>query len=511
MPPRVLSTIPASDSVRVGTDTVIEVEFNESMDRRSVERSIFIAPRQGGGLSLKWKGRRLQIRQSEPLMPDRTYRVTIGAESKDEYRNRMIGSYDFVFSTGETVHRGAISGRVREGKGRTVYVGAFDLEIESDPHPSDLAPYVTLIGDTGSYSFPGLAPSTYRVFAFEDADDDQVYDSGVERLAVPPEDVTLDSAWVLPDLVLANRDTVSPRPVTARAIDARRIRLKFDEAIGSAPDVSISDGLVVETTHVDGADSSVVYAVTSPQAEGNTYRIEVTAVEDAHGNEAAADTVLTVKGDGRVDTRGPSVVRTRPRDGATVVSATPIVLTFDEAMHPDAAPAWVATDSTVAPPGSWQWTRPNELQFAPDELPVGELSLRLESRTIVDRAGNALKPVVDLMLEVVEERDLGTVFGTTEPSSDTVVMSLYPGAGGDVLETVVAAGDTMFTVERLLPGPYRVTGFVDLDRDGAWFPGRARPFRPSEPVLGRVDTVDARARWETGIEEPFKIPTTVRR
>ena len=43
-PPRVIDTVPADDSVRVGLDTPIRIRFSEAMDRRSVERGVICFP-----------------------------------------------------------------------------------------------------------------------------------------------------------------------------------------------------------------------------------------------------------------------------------------------------------------------------------------------------------------------------------------------------------------------------------------------------------------------------------
>ena len=94
-PPRVVDTVPADDSVRVGLDTPIRIRFSEAMDRRSVERALFISPQGSEDPDFKWRGDVLEIRLPDGLQADRTYLVTVGQESADEWRNRLRASYSF--------------------------------------------------------------------------------------------------------------------------------------------------------------------------------------------------------------------------------------------------------------------------------------------------------------------------------------------------------------------------------------------------------------------------------
>jgi hypothetical protein len=507
-----VSTVPADDSVSVGVDTVIEVLFSEAMDRSSVERSVFLSPRSAEDPQYKWKGRRLSVWVGDSLAADRTYRVSVGAEGRDEHRNRMTGSYDFKFSTGRTIHRGEVSGRVRGGAGRSVFVVAFDLVGDTDPDPGGRAPYVTQAGETGDFSFPGLAKGRYRVFAFEDIDRDHMFDPGEEWLAVPSEDAVLDTEVAvarLRDLKLANRDTIAPHPVTARTVHTRRIRLKMDEAVRLPFTVSIHGAggdLPVQAVHHDAADSSVVYLVTGPQTEGAAYEVTVSEVVDAFGNVSVRDTTLSVKGDGRADTRSPSVVRVQPEETQTVHARSPIVLTFDEAMDPDVpGPIWAISDSTIAPAGKTAWASPNTLVFeADDPFPEGGVRLRLVDHLFRDISGNLMDESVEIPFEVAGPSDLGTVTGVIALQEFPVYLEAHRLDDTGVRSGVrIAPGDTTFRLGGLISGKYVLEGFVDTDDTGVWFSGTRLPFAPAEPTLAQTDTVDVRPRWETVVETRF--------
>ena len=511
-PPRVVSTVPADDSVSVGIGTVIEVLFSEPMDRSSVERSVFLSPRPAKAPRYKWKGRRLRILLEDSLTTDRTYRVSVGADGRDEFRNRMTGSYDFKFSTGKTIHRGEVSGRVKGGAGRNVFVVAFDLAEEPVPDPAARAPYVTQAGERGDFSFPGLGKGRYRVFAFEDINRDQLFNPGQEWLAVPPEDAVLDTVaavFRLRDLKLAIRDTSAPHPLTARTVDARRIRLKMDEVVRLPLSVSIRGAggeLPVQAVYHDAADSSVIFLVTGSQTEGEVYEVSVSEVVDVFGNVSVRDTTLSVKGDGRADKRSPTVVRVEPGEAETVYARSTIVLTFDEAMVSDVHETiWVGSDSTIVPAGATTWKSPNILVFEADEtLPTGDVKLVLQSNLFRDISGNVLDESVEVLFEVAHPTELGKVTGSIALQDFPVYVEARRMDGRGIISGVrIAPGDTTYSLDGLISGKYILQGYIDTDDNGSWFSGEHLPFAPAEPTLAQMDTVDVRPRWETVVETRF--------
>ena len=510
-PPRVVSTIPTNDSVAVSTDATIEVLFSEPVDRSSVERVVFLSPRPSIEPHFRWKGRRLRISLEGGLLPDRTYRVSIGAEGRDEYRNKMTRSHDFTFSTGETISRGEVSGKLEGSVGSNVYVVAYDLGDTPNPDPTTRAAFVTQAGENGIFRFPGLGKGKYRTFAFEDVDQDQMFDLGSEWLAIPSEDAdladdttTMQLAWMR----LINRDTVVAKPIIARTENNRRIRLKMSEAVYLPFDVSVtgpSGSLHVDVVHHDASDSSVVYLITDPQSEGDNYEVTISLLKDAAGNVSDRDTTLVVKGDGRVDTRSPSLVKVVPAAGGQVQARTPIVLTFDEAMSPDSVGAlWADSDSVHAPAGTAAWLSANVWRFSPrDPWVAGDVLLRLNVELFRDLSDNRLAEPLEVSFKVVGLAGLGTVIGGVLPGHDPFLIEAS-GLNRDDISTVrVAPGDTTFILNELMPGKYILRAFIDLNDDGVWFPGAVQPFAFAEPLAGQIDTVEVRSRWETVVDTRF--------
>ncbi len=495
-PPRVVDTVPADDSVRVGLDTPIRIRFSEAMDRRSVERALFVSPQGAEEFDFKWRGDVLEIRLPDGLQADRTYLITVGQESADEWRNRMRASYSFGFATGDRLNRGELNGRVlksKEERGQ-VFVWAYDLSVVTAPDPgSDRPTYVTQPDETGDFVLPRLGSGNYRIFAFGDQNNDRTYSSG-DLLALPPGDVVLtDEGRVrLGDLKLAVRDTSAPALVAARTPDQQHVLMRFDEPV-RVLGVEIS-GLSVLEIYQDPVDSSGVGVITEPQTQGAKYKARVD-VADRWGNRDATD--VMVRGDGTRDRRAPEVLVRIPAENAEHVLPTAVIrMLFSDAMRVDAvSDFWVASDSTVVPQGRFEWVAPNHLVFILDSLWTSGETVRLigNHERLLDTGGNVLSEPISFVFSVMDTAALGHISGTTS-SPDMVIW--VAGLTHDFFREQVLQ-DTTFSLTNLLPGTYRISGYLDRDRNGQWMSGQVHPFVPAEPLIVQADTVEVRARWET--------------
>ena len=499
-PPRVIATVPADDSVRVALETSIRIRFSEAMDRQSVERAVFVSPQGAEEPEFRWRGRELEIRLVDGLQEDRTYLVTVGQESADEWRNRMRSSFSFGFATGEHVNRGELHGRVvasDEQKGQ-IFVWGYDLALAAEPDPGrDRPAYVTQPDETGHFALPRLGPGTYRIFAYGDRDADRAYSPG-DFLAIPPGDVALKEGERarLGDLKLAVRDTSAPALLAIRTPDRRHILTRFDEPVRILS-VRIPQLAALEM-YWDPVDSSGVGVLTEPQTRGKEYDVRID-LADRWGNR---DTVhATAKGDATPDRRAPEVLAIAPsRNAMHVLPTAPIRLGFSDAMRPDeVSQFWVASDSTRVPEGRFEWAAANQLAFYPaDPWPSGEtVRLMGKPEVLFDLGGNALADPIALVFTAMDTAALGRISGTA--SSPEVAIWVQGLTHDFFLQRTLR--DTAFVVENLIPGTYRISGFLDRDGNGEWTAGQIHPFLPAEPLVAHADTAEVRPRWETEVRK----------
>ena len=190
---------------------------------------------------------------------------------------------------------------------------------------------------------------------------------------------------------------------------------------------------------------------------------------------------------------------------------TSLVLNFSEAMSPNEGDGfWLDSDSTGVPEGDLRWVSPNRLLFDPsNQWEEGETQiLQVNSGILTDASGNSLEGPVLFRFSVSSPQDLGKVIGTVGLTTvPTVVRAIQLVPPYRMYQVAVAPQDTGFTLDGLIPGQYRISGFLDLDEDGVWGMGSAFPFVPSEPLADFSDTLEVRARWATEAKRPFLIGT----
>ena len=513
--PEVVRTVPASDATGIPADAEIRIRFSEPMERRTVESAVFVSPNPSGTIRFRWRGDEVRVLLSEPLRPDRTYVVTVGADARDRRRNALGDSYTFAFATGLRMDQGEIRGRVVDPRPEGVRVWAYELRGTEDPDPAQATPeYATQAGGDGKYRFRYLSPGTYRLFAFQDRSRDGQYTPDRDPLAVPSGDLVLaDSLGSVRagDLYLALRDTTGPSLLSARAEDNRHVLLRFSEPIRADTakiEIHLSDAPVPRVEcYRDPSDPAKLHLLTDEQTSGVIYRMTVSGVTDSSGNAISEENGgVSFSGGAAPDTLRPKIVSFSPATGEeNVRRERRLDIVFDEAMQTVRLDStfWIASDSTQTPPGTFRWEDPITLTFTPGEGWEEGASYTLLGRGTVlpDRMGNLLDGDVALRFSVLEQRAFGTISGrivdATEASAGPFRMTARPTDGEGRAAHLTVPEDGPYIWPDLLPGRYLLSLFRDDDGDGKPGYGRASPFVPSEPTDARSDTVMARSRWET--------------
>lgn len=82
----------------------IEITFNKSMDRASVEDALAIVPAgEGERLDKIWDGNTLLIGGNQSLRPGSEYRIKITSDARDEWGNRLDQNFELSFMTGPSI------------------------------------------------------------------------------------------------------------------------------------------------------------------------------------------------------------------------------------------------------------------------------------------------------------------------------------------------------------------------------------------------------------------------
>ncbi|MFH1312747.1 MAG: Ig-like domain-containing protein [Candidatus Eisenbacteria bacterium] len=180
--PYVDEVIPPSGSVRVGADSLMSVEFSETMKKRTVETGIIVSP-PSRWKKRYWKKNTYYLIPETGLKPNTTYLISVSNKVKDSHDVAMKSTFISGFSTGDSINAGIITGAIK-WKNVTVEAAVVELFDIGDYDTSGVVRpgdplYVTLSGAGGLYEIPFVdTGKRYRLQAFLDKDVNSEYDDG---------------------------------------------------------------------------------------------------------------------------------------------------------------------------------------------------------------------------------------------------------------------------------------------------------------------------------------------
>ena len=536
-PPEVISVLPKPGSTEVDLDSKIEITFSERMLAKITEESIFVSPLPKKPFDFRWKGKRLILTPQEPLQPDRTYVVSVGTDAQDLRRNRLSQSYTFAFSTGSKLDYGSISGEVwtkqETGLGREMGASVWAYLLSRDKtqiDPEKEKPdYVTQTDNEGKYHLKNLSLGKYRLFAVQDVNRDLVWDWEKEAIGVTTQDVKLseqDISKTHVDFILDKKDKNPPGLLDCHSVNKNLVKLEFDEELEErsvlepanfkVTSVLTQRPLKVTSVFFQDEDTRRIFLLTDQMNPEEKYELKVLDAKDRAGNFLdTASNICLFDGSEIPDTVGPKIAGISPKDGEINVSFdTKIKLVLDEPLDQRAVEAvFSLVDSNqVKTTGKGEWRSPNTFVFSPDSLTLGKMryKIKLLGRQIRDLLGNiSLIDSVFTSSFVTQNPDtLGSVSGKVKieemDKAATVVLALWQLERTELSYQITLPRFGSFLFERILPGKYFLSGYLDLNEDGNLTLGQPVPFSPLEPFALYPDTIYVRSRWETeGVELKF--------
>ncbi|MBN2001488.1 Ig-like domain-containing protein [candidate division KSB1 bacterium] len=517
-PPRILETNPKSDTTNVSTDTQIEITFSESIERTSCEESIFITPF-AQDLRYKWRRRKLRIIFPDGLIDDRTYVVTIGAGAKDERNNAMKESFSFAFSTGDSLDRGVIEGRVfDDGPVSGILMWAYDLQQEAEPNPAVHVPlYVTQVGENGGFRLPNMATGRYRVFAVNDREKNSLYDVEYDALGVASRDVVLaPNALKVTGLNMriAVRDTTAPDINAAVAPDRRHVDIRFSEPLWTenlaeirnyriySPDQG--DSLDVMAAWPDIRNSAYVHLATSEQEPEREYILSVNNLRDPAGHFPAPDSAFVrFTGSPEPDTTGAEFLLMIPADSSNFILLNqPFDIFFSDAMDTLSVNRHIRLADTTnrALTVSAKWNNRTHLTLTPlkNYTPETLYFISFPVDSVFDLCGNSFADTLFQKRFLTVNPDTLTSISGTVTDTDTTAKGpffLYAGTTKGTVYTTKAQNSTEYRFDSIMPGTYTIHMFRDEDENGRYSFGEAFPYVPSERYFLYPDSVKVRSRW----------------
>ena len=525
VPPAIVRTSPDSGATHV-SPSVITLEFSKYVDHRSAEESIFISPPLGE-LAYDWSGKKVSFTFKGKLRENTTYVVNVGTDVADlRERNRMASSFALAFSTGDSIDRGYINGRVFDDKPEGVLIFAYRLAglLPDTLDPSRMKPdYITQTGKDGMFSLAHLAFGPYRVFAVRDEYHNLLYDREIDEYGVAQGDLTLTRGEpVVNDLWyrLSKEDTTRPFIAGVKVSDRRRIAVRFSEPLDSASftrgtftvvDTLTARAVPLRLVERDRFQPSIVKVFTdAPLDSPAVYRITVRGVADIAGNLIDSSARgETFEGTLAPDTLRPSISVWNMKDSVRAVPLdSAIEVRFNDPVIPFALRGTAAglTDSAGRPvPAGLAWTGPASFAL----IPRGPLrsnawyTLRVAMDSVRSLTGRTYRDsTFRFRFQTVDLRGTGSIAGVVRDPKNGKGEIVLTASSINLVpprsSTVRLGSPGPFALEELPEGKYTISAFRDSAGKGVYAFGRPAPFHPSDRFTVYPATIRVRARW--GVE-----------
>ena len=173
-------------------DRKIYIEFDEFVQIKDQQKEFFTSPQMKKKPTITLRGRGISVQLRDTLRENTTYALNFGSAICDNNEGNPLYSMRYVFSTGPEIDSMVLSGYTVDAyKADSVSKSFIYFYIaDSVPEPKEYdstlfnyKPQVIARAETnGIFLAQNLKPVPYRVYAFQDTNDNQMYEPGSDQV-----------------------------------------------------------------------------------------------------------------------------------------------------------------------------------------------------------------------------------------------------------------------------------------------------------------------------------------
>ena len=170
--PEILTTSPKNKSTNFSKST-IQIKFNEFIQLNNPSEQIIISPPLENKPEFINKGRLLEIKLKEGLLPNTTYTINFGNAIGDNKENNLVKDFVYVFSTGDVIDSNYLAGKIENAFTNQpesgITVGLYHIEGFNDSTIIKSKPiYMSKTNENGLFSINNLPTDDFNIIAFKD-------------------------------------------------------------------------------------------------------------------------------------------------------------------------------------------------------------------------------------------------------------------------------------------------------------------------------------------------------
>lgn len=443
--PILLSITPADSSLNIRPSR-IELNFNEYIDIKELDKNMSLAPLMPIPPTVLSYGKKVVIKIPDTqLLANTTYVINLGNALTDNHEGNPYRNFVYMFSTGSYFDSLELRGNIFDAASgmadSSTLITLYDAT-ESDSVVMQKKPlYATRSDGLGNFSFRALPRKFFKMFAIQDSNSNYLYDRGEEKIGFMDHPVV-------------------PSLGTDSLYTFYMFREPHDTVATEAPEEDSS------------AAADKDFAARGKNNKGQNrvsgYTVQVDTVhQDQRTFELNSDLAIDLTGElGNLDTA--KVYLSYENNGIEV-----------EAVHKlqrDSAGIKLST------------------QWQPDK----KYTLRLVKGWAKDSSGAELPPG-KYFFHTKREEDYGKlkILVSQHYTGDSVLLYIYKQKDSVYLKPVT---DSTVGLSLLPPGQYNMRLIIDANRNGRWDPGNLLLHIPPEKVYPYETTITLKAGWENEID-----------
>lgn len=190
--PTVVTVTPMLNATNFKEDRIY-MAFDEYVQLKDQQKELYTSPEMRKKPTVAVRGRGIQIEiEPDSLDPNTTYAIEFGASVADNNEGNPLHGLRYVFSTGDTIDSLYMSGYTEDSQtsdslGRT-FICFFEADAVPEPKEYDSTMFnfrpskIARSQRNGIFIAQNLKPVPYRIYAYEDKNDNQSYEPSIDKV-----------------------------------------------------------------------------------------------------------------------------------------------------------------------------------------------------------------------------------------------------------------------------------------------------------------------------------------
>ena len=497
-PPALISSVPENGQTNYKGETVLLV-FDEIVSTNQIESDLIITPRPGGTFRTRNNRNSVQLTFTEPFADSTTYTFSFAQTIQDVTARNPAENLTLSFSTGDYLDSLSISGQILnlydQLPAEAITLSLFNAN-DSVNILNGNAQYYTRTDSSGRYEFKNLPPNQYRVYAFDDKNDNNKADSEGESYGFYPDTIDLQTNASNIDFTIQKLSTKDLR-LSSSGQFGKYYELKFNKDITAFEILDNSEYIFHQTN-----DETIRFYRTTELYNDTTNLIY--QAQDSLGNRIQ-DTTKYYFSESDIETE-PFTLGLNPKRQLLKPTQT-LRLEFNKPLLS------ISYDSI-----SYELDSLNRFVFPQDLVKINNNRTVLEwpltikdyaprpdqSLKLIFKAGSffSIDGDTSQLLQKIYKgaiaNETALISGTVNTSEDKLIVQLLNSRNLEVLEEVYTK---QFEFAYLDAGAYMIRVIKDTNGNGQWDIGNIISNEPPEPAYFYFDEgfnsqiIEVRKNW----------------